>query len=202
MKIELTTHAWLSGLGWTLANTAGWFLGYGLMDYVLRGLGWLSNTTPMAIQGVIYTAGAGILALWQWLPLRSRVHQPIAWLALSVLGFAAGWSGYRLVEAVTVRNAGEEGIAGPMLFFTVIGLAVGVAQWLMLRRALERAGWWVAANAVGWALGSLALFAVNAGPVAFYTLFGLLSGAVTGLCLALLSDTSPTGEPSPAKLGR
>ena len=39
--------------------------------------------------------------------------------------------------------------------WTAFGLMVGLAQWLVLRRWIRRAGWWVLALAVGSALGAL-----------------------------------------------
>jgi len=56
----------------------------------------------------------------------------LQWALASAVGWVIGWS------------AGEEAIGGA---------AVGVAQWLVLRRQVRRAGWWVLASAVGWAVG-------------------------------------------------
>jgi hypothetical protein len=33
-----------------------------------------------------------------------------------------------------------------------MGLAIGLTQWLLLQRQLARAGWWIAANTLGWGL--------------------------------------------------
>jgi hypothetical protein len=41
------------------------------------------------------------------------------------------------------------------LAFVVMGLSIGVGQWLLLRRRLPQAGWWIGANVVGWVLLSL-----------------------------------------------
>lgn len=64
---------------------------------------------------------------------------------------------------IAVRTAGAA--------LAVWGLCVGVAQWLVIRRRLERVGWWAPATSTGWAL---------AGVVAGI-LSGAMGGAVTGV---------------------
>ncbi len=47
-------------------------------------------------------------------------------------------------------------LSAPTDFFWYIfmtGLVVGAAQWLVLRRYMQHAGWWVVASAFGWFLG-------------------------------------------------
>lgn len=41
------------------------------------------------------------------------------------------------------------------LAFIVLGLSIAVGQWLLLRRRLPRAGWWIGANVVGWGMAGL-----------------------------------------------
>lgn len=47
-------------------------------------------------------------------------------------------------------------VAAKLIEGAVMGAVVGVLQWLVLRRRLARAGWWVPANMAGWALGQAA----------------------------------------------
>lgn len=71
----------------------------------------------------------------------------------------------------------------------VLGPLLGVPQWLVLRRHLSRAGWWVPANALAWMLGMVVIF-VGTGfiPVQGITLpaalvlllFVVAAGAVVG----------------------
>jgi hypothetical protein len=60
----------------------------------------------------------------------------------------------------------------------VSGLTTGISQWLILRRAVTWAGWWIVINFVGWSTGMGFL------PGIFLT--GVIAGAVTGLALVLL----------------
>lgn len=54
-------------------------------------------------------------------------------------------------------NLGQFGLATVMGL--VLGLILGVPQWLVLRRAVAHAGWWVPANALAWACGMPLVFA-------------------------------------------
>lgn len=59
-----------------------------------------------------------------------------------------------------------------------VGLCTGLAQWLILRREVRWAGWWIAINALAWAAGLTLL------PGTLST--GALAGATTGIALSLL----------------
>jgi len=61
----------------------------------------------------------------------------------------------------------------------VVGVAVGLAQWVVLRKRIERSGWWILVSGVGWAAGrglaSLLFPAQNT------ILIGAMIGAILGL---------------------
>ena len=49
------------------------------------------------------------------------------------------------------RLAAALGFAlGSFAMLTFMGLGVGLAQWLLLRRELNKTGWWPVMNAVAW----------------------------------------------------
>jgi peptidoglycan/LPS O-acetylase OafA/YrhL len=80
------------------------------------------------------------------------------------------------------------------LILFLMGVSIGTAQWVLLRRRLPRAGWWIAANVLGW--GLLALITSGNG-VDQYVLFifGLLPACATAAMLALLMNQVPPAEP-------
>lgn len=68
------------------------------------------------------------------------------------------WLSWLLASAAGGAFIGS--MAAPTDFFwflVMTGLVIGVAQWLVLRRYLPGAGWWILASAFGWFLGSLVL---------------------------------------------
>ena len=80
------------------------------------------------------------------------------------------------------------------LMFVLVGLAVGIAQWLLLRRRLSQAGWWIAANVVGWWL--VALITVGGAPASKPTVAeSCASGPPTSTLMAT-STHAETGEPT------
>lgn len=72
------------------------------------------------------------------------------------------------------------------LAFVVMGLSIGVGQWLLLRRRLPRAGWWIGANVVGWVLLSL----ITGDTLHQFDLLavGFLPTCVTAVMLGLLMN--------------
>lgn len=77
------------------------------------------------------------------------------------------------------------------LILLVMGLAIGITQWLLLRRRLALAGWWIAANVLGWGLLGLITPGNSLDQYGLFSL-GFLPACATAATLALLmSRVSP-----------
>jgi hypothetical protein len=98
----------------------------------------------------------------------------LRWLPTFV-GFIVGGA---LATAVVGRvdSLGAAAVGGALA-----GIVIGSGQWLVLRRRLPQAGWWIAATAAGQAIG----LAAGAALVGYGTEPGELAvqGAVTGLAI-------------------
>ena len=79
------------------------------------------------------------------------------------------------------------------LAFILMGLSIGVGQWLLLRRRLPQAGWWVGANVVGW--GLLGLITGDSLNQFGLIALGFLPACVTAVMLALLMNRAHPTEP-------
>ena len=108
-----------------------------------------------------------LVGIAQWIVLRSLFRQAGWWILASAPGWAAS---HELLG--TVLPVGDV-----FLYGAVIGASIGAAQWLVLRRWVYRAGWWVVITILGWAVG----------PILGTSLTGAVVGATTGLALELLS---------------
>jgi len=92
----------------------------------------------------------------QWLMLRQYVRKAGWW----VLASAAGWTiwclGIAVATALTNLNetVSEVKVANAILVAATgsIGLVVGCSQWVVLRRRVRNAGWWILASMAGWAM--------------------------------------------------
>ncbi len=159
---------------WLMAAALGWGLGVYW--------GWFDGTEPKTLQsipsvilaGYLGVAVGGILiGVLQWLVLRRHLARAGRWV-LASLGAAAVVG--IVVFGVGVVNADVGWLAGVSVFGTV----VGVLQWLVLRRRVPRAGWWVLASTVGWVVG------MPLGDIVGPPGLGAAYGAITGTALVWL----------------
>ena len=151
MTGEKAPVSWRFWLWWVLASTVGWAVGGGLS-------GSLGSIQVGYVGGMtVGAAGAGML---QWLVLRQRIDRAGWWvlataLASAIVGaliVAVGVGGGRNWNLTWSADPGRVvvGLAGMGLF----GAALGALQWLVLRRRIARAGWWVLAGGMGWITGA------------------------------------------------
>jgi hypothetical protein len=134
----------------------------------------------------------------QWLVLRRRWGVPVGWVLASIAGGMAGLAlGMVLAEMIirplpratdretaalmrSLQAALNAGVSGALL-----GVGLGSAHWLMLRRRIRRMGGWIIANGAGWMV-ALALGAALAdviGVLGAVAAAGLTAGSITGIVL-------------------
>ena len=80
------------------------------------------------------------------------------------------------------------------LILLIMGLAIGITQWLLLRGRLARAGWWIAANVAGWGLLGLITPGNSLDQYGLFTL-GFLPACTTAAMLALLMSRVSPAKP-------
>ncbi len=101
-----------------------------------------------------------------------------------MLATAGGWLLGILLVLMPDWLHWRDGYSDLNQVFLSLGLAIGVAQWLLLRRRLPNAGWWIAATVAGW--GLLALVTGDTLDGSGILALGLLPASVTAAALALL----------------
>ena len=135
---------------WIMATTMGWLIG------------------SLLFAGLAFLISGYVVALSQFFVLNQHIHKAWRWIIASGLGWTAGW----FVSYLLVPKELD------VLSSLVLGLALGVAQWWILRKEFAWAGWWIPLSILGWTAGISLL------PGIFST--GALAGAVPGAALALL----------------
>ena len=141
---------WALWFYWIIATTMGWLIG------VIFFIG-----IPVIM------SGAAISAL-QWATLHQRIHKAWRWAIYSLTGWIIGYVFFVVISAATQKIS-----TGPL-----IGLFVGIAQWMLLRKEVNWAGWWIIISTLAWTTG------LDIIPGLLTS--GALPGALTGLTLVIL----------------
>lgn len=181
-SLHIETSQWVWGLRWLLVSTvAGVVASVVTMDLTLTKIGNLFLN--LNLRGAAIGAIFGIL---QWLVLRKLIYGASWWILASTLGWILG-------EAIAqLWTIAVTGIMGVEVRAIVVGAAVGLVQWFVLRRFVYGAGWWILASTIGWTVAeTIALllmigWATIIGGFAIDIIVGAVVGAVTGFALVLL----------------
>jgi hypothetical protein len=190
IRQPLTRTDWGLGLGWILATTLGWLVGFAICEALK------SFLDSLSADGAVIGISIGIS---QWFVLRRRIDGAAWWIPASIVGYAIGkFAADAVIQA-------ETGMLGVVLSGVVIGIAAGFAQWVVLVRHFSRAELWVVASALGWAVGWTVISAVDesvGGPTASTYFIGATGAAMAGVITAvaltwLLRSRPPLDDPSP-----
>lgn len=157
---------------WIVANAVG----------IITGLFVFTNLT---VKDSSWFAGAiigGTVGVAQWLVLRRKLSILIHWILVSIIGAGIGWLGAKaLLFAGTIitylsfwgllSDYGQydlqNGTEAKSAFFipelaptlalcgATIGIFIGLSQWLVLRRRIQHAKWWIWINTVCFSFAGL-----------------------------------------------
>lgn len=172
------------------------FLGFpagGSLAMVLTGP--VDAPVPALLGGML--AGLAIGSA-QWLALRDRLPDATRWIPATALGHAAG------LAAGSALVGYQTGLVPLAIQGLVTGLALGIAQGLVLRRTLPGWPWWMLAMPVLWALGWVVTTAAQVQVERQFTNFGSLGALafclLSGLLLNLLLRDATRERETPASL--
>ena len=137
----------------------------------------LGERLTFLVFGMIIGIGIGIL---QWLVLKRRVSRTGWWVLTNIAAccgiFLIGFEGWS--ESFESFST----IMSWIWIVTVGGAVTGILQWLVLRRRVSRAGWWVLLSTVGWVLSVTVTRALPWGVRSRDALWGMTAiGSVMGL---------------------
>ena len=100
-------------------------------------------------------------------------------------------------------SVGSAGVAFVAISVALFGLGGGMLQWLILRRKVAHAGWWLVASCLGCLIGILDFpFVIALGEAGKWTqailtfglVFGAGYGAITGATMVWLLRQSPASN--------
>jgi hypothetical protein len=204
VRIERTNIGTGFWLQWVLASILGFAVGAAIYNAIVNSITSMTCTLSSSdslvdrltnFPCILPTLGTALIGavggFMQWLVLRRQVAGVGWWVPASTLGFPVA-----LVIAEGAMRLGGDSVAVPILLGVLFGILSGIMPWLVLRRQLARAGWWVPAHLlgslVGGAMGIVAFHAVAL--IGFYqfcwaaagAMFGAGLGAITGITLVWL----------------
>ncbi len=140
---------WAFWFYWIMATTIGWMVG----EMFFSGI-------PVIVSGVA-------ISILQGMVLYKRIHRSWRWAVISALSWITGYIFHLLLFS---SNTGI--FIGP-----IIGGAVGIAQWFLLRKEFDWTGWWIIICVLAWTTGLTTMPGLISS--------GTLPGALTGLTLVL-----------------
>jgi hypothetical protein len=183
---------------WIFLTTVG--LAAGLIGGLFVGMSLGQLVNAMVVTAAATCAVGGGLGAFQAFGLRRRIKHPFAWTAATAIGIGVGLAvGVVVVEQTGILMTGQRPNVARLsasiraLSFVSIGLiagmAVGTAQWLVLRRDAPRVRHWIPATGFGLAIAfGVSSLLVDAsglriasapGFVAFIIASGIAFGALT-----------------------
>lgn len=143
---------------WVLAVTAGETIGF-MIPAAVGGVLALAAAPTYIVYPLMIGAGAcegALLGAGQSIGFGSSVVRRSSWIMATAGGAAVAWSIGMLPSTIT----GFDPSSPSALPWIVIGavlllVSIPVMQWLVLRRVLRKAFWWIPVNACAWAAGIL-----------------------------------------------
>ena len=190
MNAERKQAGWGFWLQWLLASAIGLVvggflalpIGFGVGDAVENALGKMAGyIISGALFGALLGAGLGIM---QSLALRTRLAGAGWWAPAST---AAGAVGLAISLPIFVSANVAEAVSG-IVAGASLGISIGIGQWLVLRRQVVQASWWVLASGVGLAISMAVGFPLGGEgrELIALSVTGVMAGALTGIPLVWL----------------
>jgi hypothetical protein len=159
------------------------------------------RTIAFVVTVGIVIASPGVL---HRLILRQRFLHAAWWIPASGIGSVFGFAMLLLGIAVADTRGGPTGfwpitygLVVPIAAVALGGAAAGTMQWLVLRRWVAHAGWWVLVSSVSWVVATWAYMTLTrANDVHLFlgaVVSGACSGGITGLALVCLLRNTKSG---------
>lgn len=152
-----------------------------------------------ALAGIVRGTIVGGL---QWLALRRPVQRLSGWCwtLMTALGSALPWAwGMSMKSSLHLAQGNDAAVLGAVFLLALLtGVALGGAQWMVLRRVLHPAGWWMPASILAWLLGVVVLIGgaslIQTGtPLWSLLLISGITGLVVGSMVGIVTGLALIG---------
>lgn len=205
MNEKETMVDWPFGLWWTLTCALGVaFCGLVVLSTIWPLVEAVENlfdeTAAVLVFGAAFGAALGLGAgIGPGLLLQSRGINSTTWISGSAIaGAVSGGPAMTILINSFDSGANADSITS-LLVGLIIGLAVGIGQWLALRQAGPSARFWplISAAAFAAAFGVGVFFGSEGRELLLLTAIGLLIGVISGLGMVWLQGRQSTVKQQP-----
>ncbi|MDE5079178.1 MAG: hypothetical protein O4751_13250, partial [Trichodesmium sp. St2_bin6] len=163
---------------WVWANSVGWFVGLFLFVGLFFVFGVLGGVVENAIGSfgllaVFGTVFGAVVGSFQWWVIRKRLSQARWWILATALASAILFSTAEVLSNAVSDVVSNTVIQG-VVISSLIGLVIGSAQWLVLRKQLSQSHWWILASVLGITATLFAIFYYSLFAIFYYSLFAIV----------------------------
>jgi hypothetical protein len=195
---------WTFYLGWVASNAISVLVAWGVawvlvsqIEKIVGGtiqVGGRTRITEDFILPNLYLLAVGLVAgLLQALLLRRYLSRMGWWVAATVGGWLLPFAVVGPLAAALSPDLDVPPLYAAVIEVALIGGSMGLAQWLVLRKRVRHAAWWILASVVGWQMAAWVAGDSASIPLDLFA-FGLLPSAAGGIAWWLLLDRLPTRE--------
>ncbi len=167
---------------WIFAN----LLGFTVLAASLFVMPFLKSIPGRAASTLIITIP---ISLAQWIALRRSIPISILWILTMPVGLLLAFLIYRVIPEGLWQIVDDESTTVLVVGFLVMGFAIGLPQWFILRRQFSNSSIWLLGSSVGIGAGFglvLATGLINQSELIAYIVVVLMYAIATGLILAWL----------------
>jgi hypothetical protein len=165
------TVGWGFWVRWALATVLGLLVG--LVAFVAVGvtagdvIGGLPEFVFGSVLGLIFGTTLGTA---HWWILRRHLRPAASWIGATLLGFVVAGS---IIFGMMNGSEPDTSLMTKLGHGLVLGAALGLGQWFILRRRLDEAKVWIAISTISWVVAELAGVALTGAVGAPLNLVGL-----------------------------
>jgi len=167
-------------LYWILANSVGELVGLGAVFLIATGIApgietYMGRIADLVIAGILIIVGTlvegSVLGTVQWMVIQqlNKELKWLAWVNATLIGVFIAWAlGSIPSTLIDFGVAGIKSTLGNTNYIgnyalvgalgLILGAAIGLPQWLLLRLYFDKSEWWVPANAIAWMVGMSLIF--------------------------------------------
>lgn len=139
------------------------------------------------------------ISLAQWIALGRLLQISILWVLTIPIGIPLSFLILRIIPAGLWFDADDDSLVAMTITLLVVGLIIGLLQWIILRRKLVRSEIWLLGSAIGvagsfWVI--LVTGLIDQSGIISYIILALVYSSVTGLFLLGLLAYNNQSQPS------